>query len=87
MGIFIGICIAVAAFWLVGRHVTYQSCRAYVYIKVYEDSYDQVKANFAAAGLTWALCLQLNAEMNGHAASEGGQPAMRRHARSLGWSG
>jgi len=87
MEIVIGIAIAVGAFFWYGRHVTFQSCRAHTYLTILEKSGDTDQANMTAASLTWRMCLMINDEMNLHAAMIGGQPTLRKLAKSSGWIG
>lgn len=87
MEIIIGIAIAVGAFVWIGRYITFQSCRAFTFLSIYEETYDIIRANATAASLTWRMCLMLNNDMTGFAAIYGGQPAMRKAAKQAGWMG
>ncbi|EPN1683195.1 hypothetical protein ACTV1X_004167 [Cronobacter sakazakii] len=87
MEILVGIVIAVGAVVWYGRHITFQSCRAFAFLVSYRDGYDITQANSAAASLTWRMCLMMNNDMTALATTYGGQPAMRKAAKQAGWMG
>lgn len=87
MGFLFGIILTVGLFIWYGRYITMKSCRAHVYLMVYQESCDSIKANLAASMITWRTCLEINESMSSHAVAVGGQPKMRQLATLLGWSG
>jgi len=87
MEILIGIVIALGFIFWVGRHLTFQSCRAFTFLVTYDKTVDPTTANAAAAGLTWRMCLMINDDMQAFSRLYGGQPAMRKIAKQAGWMG